>query len=72
MAIKEQLNTLLTKKMDRRDFLKHVGVGLVAVSGVSAIVKTLGSVSTTTTPAKSAGTTMRGYGSSTYGGRGQD
>ncbi len=70
MAIKQQINTLLTKKMDRRDFFKHVGVGIVAVSGVSAIVKTLGTVTTIGEQPKQKAVAMRGYGSSVYGGRG--
>lgn len=35
------LNTLLQKEMDRKDFLKHVAVGVVALTGASTIMKTL-------------------------------
>lgn len=33
------LSTLLAKQMDRREFLLHVGLVLLAVTGISSIVK---------------------------------
>ena len=46
--------------MDRRDFLKHVAIGVVAMTGLGTLVKTLNGV----------GSKQRttGYGSSAYGG----
>lgn len=58
--MQSELNNLLQKKMDRLTFLKHVGVGVVALTGVSAIVKTMGSVG-------GAKQSTVGYGASTYG-----
>lgn len=66
MAFKQELNSLLTKKMDRKDFLKHVGIAAVAITGFSVIVKTLAPVQTKQpSVARSNGA---GYGSSVYGG----
>lgn len=59
--MKNEIDSLLQKEMDRRDFLKHVGVGLVALTGASALVRTLNGVGS---PQVRAG----GYGASAYGG----
>ncbi len=61
--IRKQLNTVLQKEVDRKDFLKHVGVAAAAIVGVPAILKVVsqGSVS----PARSSSV---GYGASAYGG----
>lgn len=58
--VKNELANLLDKKMDRLTFLKHVGVGFVAITGVSSVIKTMGGLGT------SARQTA-GYGASTYG-----
>lgn len=58
--MKNELNALLEKEMDRREFLRHVGIGLVALTGVSGLLKALNGAST---PRRSAG-----YGASVYGG----
>lgn len=59
--MKNDLNSLLAKEMDRREFLKHIGIGVVALTGASALLKTLNSIS---------GPTRRtsGFGSGAYGG----
>lgn len=59
--MKNDLDNLLQKQMDRRDFLKHVGIGFVALTGVAALVKTLNTFS---------GNKVRtnGYGAQVYGG----
>lgn len=64
MAIKQELGQLLNKKMDRKDFLKVVGVGLVAATGLSTILRAV------TPPAQNSSTAAvsQGYGSSVYGG----
>lgn len=59
--MKVQIDGLLQKKMDRKDFLKHVGVGVAALTGITATVKTLNSLAG---PVKQTS----GYGSSAYGG----
>lgn len=65
--IKEEVNKLLEKKMDRLTFLKHVGVGVVAITGVSSLVKTLGGFGTSA-PSGGQGAGSYGYGASAYGG----
>ena len=70
MAIKNQLDALLQEKMDRKDFLKYAGGVVLAVIGVTGMVRMLlGSRSITglgdgqTNGAKK----LNGYGSSSYG-----
>lgn len=62
----KQLNEILQKRMDRKDFLKHVGMGVAIITGTAGIVKLLGSdksASVSRTAQVSAG-----YGASVYGG----
>ena len=60
-----QLDTtqLLQKEMDRKDFLKHVGIGVIALTGLSAVLKTL-----IQQPTASKSASQAGYGGSAYGG----
>lgn len=56
------LQNLLKKKVSRREFLTYVGAGLVAITGVSALLKNL----TASVPEyRRKGS---GYGSGPYGG----
>lgn len=55
--MKEQFDSLLNKKMDRKDFLKHVGMFFAVLTGVAGAMKLL-------KPQES----NSGYGSSAYGG----
>ena len=64
-VIKQQINDLLQQEMDRKDFLKHMGVAAVALIGVPAVIKAL-SQSAAQPSAQSA--KNMGYGSSAYGG----
>lgn len=48
--------------MDRKDFLKHVGVGLVAATGALGLIKSMNGVGQT------QGRTTHAYGASAYGG----
>lgn len=64
MAIKPQVALLLDKKMDRADFLKHVGIGLLALTGVAGVLRSFG-------VAPSLGSTQS-YGTSAYGGTKRD
>jgi hypothetical protein len=57
---------LLEKEMDRKDFLKHVGVAMVALTGVSALFKTLLQHPTGQTASHPR---PMGYGSMAYGGQ---
>lgn len=60
--MKNELDSLLQKEMDRKGFLKHVAIGFAAFTGVAAAIKTLNGVGS-----NSRKQTV-GYGSSTYGG----
>lgn len=57
---------LLSKEMDRKDFLKHVGVAMIALTGVSAIAKTLLQQPTAQSTTRQ---TPMGYGAYSYGGQ---
>lgn len=61
--IKDQMNQLLQKEMDRKDFLKHVGIAAATIAGVPALFKALSQFQA------SPRRTHVGYGSSAYGGR---
>lgn len=41
MAIKSQVDALLNKKMDRGNFIKHVAIGMVALSGIGTALRLL-------------------------------
>ena len=63
--IKNTLNQLLETEMDRKDFLKLLGLGAVAAVGVTQILKAV-SQSSSSRPAPAA--KAQSYGSSLYGG----
>ncbi len=67
--IKQQLNQLLDKEVDRKDFLKHVGVAIIAVAGVSTLMSNLTSLqgSSSTKGVNSGTKSTHGYGLSAYG-----
>lgn len=68
MDIKQQLDKLLNKPMDRQGFFRHVGLGLVAVAGATAVGKVL-----IPQPKKQTSQTQAlGYGDSVYGGKPSD
>ena len=56
--MREQIDTLFSKEMDRKQFLVHMGAGLMAVIGVSGLIKAL----------TRGNERVGGYGSSSYGG----
>ena len=64
MAIKQDISILLEKKMDRGDFLKHLGVAVVAATGFGTIVKVL----VGNNDATKSNQALVGYGGSAYGG----
>lgn len=59
MTTPSPINDLLQKRMDRKDFLKHVGIGMAMLTGAAGIIKML-------QPAQRK--QQLGYGSSVYGG----
>lgn len=67
--LKTSIAQLLEKEMDRTDFLKHVGIGLVALTGATALVKTLSAHPTAANKfLTSSSNQSQGYGSTSYGG----
>lgn len=74
MSMKNEFNTLLQKEMDRKAFLKHVGVGFAVIIGAATLLKTLnnfgGSPATGfgAGPAATSGMAGFGYGADAYGG----
>ena len=66
IMLKDKMNQLLEQEMDRKDFLKHVGITVIALSGATAVFKAL-----STNPQKSSTNAPKsmGYGSSAYGGK---
>ncbi len=73
--MKNEFNTLLQKEMDRKSFLKHVGVGFAVITGAATLLKTLnsfgGSAAGTafggSQAAANDATAGYGYGATTYG-----
>ncbi len=70
MNIKEQLETLKAKEMDRKEFLKYGLTIVLAVVGVTGLVRTLvGGHAALTSPVttKEAEKPSMAYGASAYG-----
>lgn len=70
MTIKTQVNEILDMKMDRQEFIKYVGVGLVAVSGVGTALRMLAPKQTNSNPSPAVSFSY-GYGGAPYGGSSQ-
>jgi hypothetical protein len=62
MNIKETVDSIVQKPMDRREFLWHVGAAGLAVVGVSGVLKALNDRQSSGRRASSS------YGGSAYGG----
>lgn len=73
MAMNKQINELLNRKMDRRDFLKHLGVGTLALFGLGSAMKAITSFSpgqqSQAQNAPSNANQSFAYGGGPYGGR---
>jgi Trp operon repressor len=65
IMMKDEVNSLLQKPMNRLDFLKHVGVGIAAITGAAMVVKTMNSLGNATSSKQQS----VGYGSAVYGGK---
>lgn len=61
--LRNELESLLAKKVDRREFFQHLAVGLVAATGVTALLRSLGSFG------GRDDADMSGYGGQYYSGR---
>jgi len=62
-----QFSSLLSKEMTRREFLVHVGVLLLVITGVSGLLKTLSDPHLSSSNNNSA-RSRAGFGSGPYGG----
>jgi hypothetical protein len=65
--IKSQLDTLLNQEMDRKNFLRYSGGILLALLGVTGLVRILLSSSKTNPLVDDTQKGPSGYGSSRYG-----
>ena len=67
--IKTQLDALLNQEMDRKNFLKYSGGIILAVLGISGLIRILLSSKQTTSLLSQSDSEKksRGYGSSKYG-----
>jgi hypothetical protein len=71
-ALKQELDTLLHKEMDRKTFVKHIAFAIVMLTGVSAFMKIVSTMNRGTldisklssqpTPGKRSGYGRIGYG----------
>ncbi len=69
MKLPSSINDLLQKPMDRKEFLKHVGVAGLLVVGGGFIAKSLGILGDNRAPQVAGrGGYGYGYGASVYGG----
>jgi len=62
----KHLDEMLQKRMDRKDFLKHVAMGVAVITGAAGIVKM---VNPQEKQAAKQTQPSLGYGASVYGGR---
>ena len=58
--MKSDVDAILAKEVDRRDFLKHVGLAIVAATGIGAVIKSVNSATTKNQ--------VSGFGAGAYGG----
>jgi hypothetical protein len=61
MPVPTQITAILNKKMDRQDFIKHVAIGMVALSGVGTALRFMA-------PKRTQAANQNSYGGSAYGG----
>lgn len=66
MALKSDVSAILNTKMDRKGFLRHVAIAAIAVTGLSALLRTLAPAAKQQPATAQA---PQGYGSSAYGGK---
>ncbi|PLS80569.1 hypothetical protein CYG49_04855 [Candidatus Saccharibacteria bacterium] len=64
------LDGILQKEMDRKDFLKHLAIGAVAATGIGTIIKAVAPQSGFNIGSQAGSTQNQvfGYGGSVYGG----
>jgi hypothetical protein len=63
---------VMNKEMDRKQFLRNVGIGVIALTGITAALRAIGQISSTsdTSQIQSDGSanSVSAYGGSVYGG----
>lgn len=64
--IKQSIARILSVELDRKDFLKAVGIGIIAATGVASAVSSVVKQTSGTAPQRKV---AFGYGDSVYGGR---
>lgn len=69
MKIPTSITNLMNKPMNRKEFLKHIGVASILVAGGGFVAKSLNIFSDQKTSNRVAGGYGFGYGSNVYGGR---
>lgn len=62
--MQSQIDKILQKRMDRKDFLKHIAFSAVAMVGVTSLIKALNPADVM--PSQKTAST---YGGSAYGGK---
>lgn len=69
-TVKQNTTKILEKEMDRKEFLKHVGIATLLVTGISGLVSGLMKIgnSTSTSSNSHSNTARNGYGMTPYGG----
>ncbi len=65
---KEKIQQVLVKQMSRKEFLKHIGLFMVGVAGISAAISQFAQLSSyQPSQKKTAALQSRGYGAQPYG-----
>ncbi|HSX52818.1 MAG TPA: hypothetical protein VLF90_00385 [Patescibacteria group bacterium] len=67
--LQKQLDNVLTKPMDRREFLVHIAYGALLITGISSLLKGLSSYSYNPAHSSSRQThqSKHGFGASKFG-----
>ena len=63
IMLKDKMNQLLEQEMDRKDFLKNVGIAIVGLVGISSVLSAFGQFGQKQSTDKQS----RGYGNTAYG-----
>ena len=64
---RKALDGLLQKPMNRKSFIKHMGIGALAVTGVNGALKSLSGDDLNGAATGQTGRAYAGYGASAYG-----
>ena len=64
----KQIDDILQKRMDRKDFLKHVGMGVAIITGTAGLVKLFKPSQNKVSKSNQTQHVAMGYGASAYGG----